>query len=88
MLCHRTEVLQYRLCILQCDWWLENSPQKTINVFNEVRGIGRTYLHQILSSFVGFGHETATNGEGYEQHSYFLSGCMQYYHVFLSGNMQ
>ena len=26
------QCFNHRLCFLQCDWWLENSLQKTINV--------------------------------------------------------
>ena len=41
----------YRLCFLQYDQRLENSPQKTIKA-NEVRGISQTSLDPLLSSGV------------------------------------
>ena len=61
LLCHRAEVAKdfwccnYRLCFQQCDWQLENSPQKANNV-NEAKESPEH--QQNLSSQVGSGHET------------------------------
>ena len=42
----------YRLCFLQCDLQMENSPQKAINVnVNEAQGIGRTSPDPLLSGW-------------------------------------
>ena len=45
VLCHCAEVAKnfwccnHKLCYLQCDWWLENSPQKAAINVNEARRI-------------------------------------------------
>ena len=53
MLCHHAEVAKdiwycnYGLCFLHCDWQLENSPQKAINI-NEAREIIQTSPDPLL----------------------------------------
>ena len=48
-------MLHYRLCFLQCDWRLENSPQKASTLMKSEVSVKR---HQTLSSRVGSGHKT------------------------------
>ena len=53
----------YKWCVLQCDWWMENSPQKVINI-NEAREIGHVEpfhlivwkLYQVVELMHSFQH--------------------------------
>ena len=62
VLSHHAEVAKdfrscnLRLCFLQCDWRLENSPQRAILL---MKPDGLVECHQTLSSLVGSGHESS-----------------------------